>query len=319
MGAASDIQNTTVVNQKSWLKTAVLIQLLFLLLLIGVQYRHVISGLITRWNTDSDWSHGYIIPFFGLYFLYMQRDRLPWKLIGRFGFSHWIGIGLLVLSFLLYVGSTFYQFGYPKQLSLLTMIAGGVMAIWGWPMARWSWFAIAFLVFAIPVPHRLYNEMTLPLREVAASTSATILTFVPEMQAEAQGTVVEYFYQGRRDILDIERACSGMRLLMTMMALGVAMAFMHERALWQRLVMVIACVPIAIFCNILRVTTTGFLVVFGQKDLAEGTPHTLLGMGMLLIAFGLYGLISYSMTHLFVEEDEGHRSEPAVVPAGGER
>ena len=40
-----------------------------------------------------------------------------------------------------------------------------------------------------------------------------------------------------------------MRLLVTMSALGVAMAFLNERPLWQRLVIILACVPIAIFCR----------------------------------------------------------------------
>ena len=110
--------------------------------------------------------------------------------------------------------------------------------------------------------------------------------------------------------LDIERACSGMRLMMTMTALGVAMAFVNDRRLWQRFLMIVACVPIAILCNIIRVTTTGFMVVLGRKDLASGVPHMLLGLGMLAIAFGLYSALAYVLNHLFVESksDEGHEA-----------
>jgi len=122
--------------------------------------------------------------------------------------------------------------------------------------------------------------------------------------------------------LDIERACSGMRLLITMSALGVAMAFIHRRPIWQRMVMILACVPIAIFCNFVRVTTTGFLVVFEKDELAHGTPHTLLGIGMLFLAFSLYGGLSYVLSHMFVEgddsdTDEADSSRARISPSGG--
>jgi len=169
----------------------------------------------------------------------------------------------------------------------------------------------------MPLPQRVYQQMTMPLREIATAVSAGVLSAVPDMLTDAQGTVVEYVYQERSGRLDIERACSGMRLMMTMMALGVAMAFVNERPMWQRLVMILSCVPIAIFCNVIRVTTTGFFVVFGREELARGVWHTMLGLGMLFIAFSLYGGISYVLSHLFVETEPQEGS--AETAAGGVR
>jgi exosortase len=291
-------------NNKNWLTPVIIAQAVILFAILGFHYRHVITGMISAWYHKNDWSHGFIIPFFSLYFLYTQRHRFPHSLKTKDALPRLLGLVLIAAAFFIYLYSTFsLKMTYPKQVSLVIAIMGSVMAIWGWPVARWSWFAVAFLIFALPLPERVYRELTIPLRNVAANVSAFVLSFVPDMEAKAQGALVEYFYQGKADTLDIERACSGMRLLMTMMALGVAMAFIHERPIWQRLLMIMACVPIAIFCNIIRVTTTGFLVVFGQHELAHGTPHTLLGLAMLLIAFGLFGGISFVLRHLFVEDE----------------
>jgi exosortase len=130
------------------------------------------------------------------------------------------------------------------------------------------------------------------------------------MLTEASGTVVEYSFRGRIGTLDIAQACSGMRLLMAMTALGIAIAFVSERPLWQRLTMILACLPIALLCNVIRVTTPGFFVVFGRDDLARGTAHQLLGLMMLAVAFTLYMTMSYVLSHLVVEgepekDDEG--------------
>lgn len=300
-----------------WLTPALLIQGGILVLILGVHYWPVLKRLVRIWSDNSDWSHGFVIPLFSIYYLYLQRDRMPRSLSDRSGGSLVAGAALLTVGFAMYLGSTHVLWAYPQAVSLVISIMGVVLLVAGWPMARWSWFAIAFLMFAIPLPQRLYNQLTLPLREIAATVSAGVLSLVPEMEAEARGTVVEYIYRGEGGApLDIEQACSGMRLLITMTALGVAMAFLHERPLWQRMIMILACVPIAIFCNFIRVTTTGFFVVFDREDLARGMWHTLLGLGMLVIAFSLYGGISYILNHLFEEAPSGRDARPAAALGG---
>ena len=49
--------------------------------------------------------------------------------------------------------------------------------------------------------------------------------------------------------LNVEDACAGMRTIMAFIALGVAMAHLGTRPIWQRVLMVLSCIPIAIFCN----------------------------------------------------------------------
>ena len=67
------------------------------------------------------------------------------------------------------------------------------------------------------------------------------------VDATTSGVVIEIVYKGQRlePALDVAEACSGMRLLMAFLALGVAMAYLHERPLWQRAVLLISTVPIA--------------------------------------------------------------------------
>ncbi len=301
---------------------ALLIQAAVVVGLLALYYNYILNYLFHRWWNDSDWSHGFIIPLFGIYFLYQNRDRMPLGLQDRSWISRTVGVGLLLLGFALFMQSMRMMMTYPQAVSLIITILGIVMLIGGWPTARWSWFAVAFLFFALPLPARVYEQLTIPLRQVAAVVSAGVLSLVPEMEAEANGTLVNTLYKGVSGKLDIERACSGMRLLMTMSALGVAMAFVHRRPIWQRMILILSCVPIAIFCNFVRVTTTGFLFVFGRDDLAGGVPHTLLGIIMLFLAFGLHGGLSYLLSHLFVEgddaEDEDGPEETSEAPAGGQ-
>ena len=83
------------------------------------------------------------------------------------------------------------------------------------------------------------------------------------MEATARGVVIDIVYKGNpiEPSLDVAEACSGMRLLMAFLALGVAMAYLHFRPPWQRIILLISTIPIAILCNIIRVTITGFIYV----------------------------------------------------------
>lgn len=274
-------------------------------LLVVVLYWRVIYLIGHKWWNVGDWSHGWLIPLFSLYYLYMQLHRAP---VGQ-SRPGYLGLLVLLASFGLYLLGIFAKIDYCKGMSLLLTIFSVVFIVGGWAVARWSWFAVAFLFFGLPLPQQLYEQITMPLQQIASHVSTILLNLLPGMEAEAERIVVSYHYKGTEGELNVEQACSGIRLLMAFVALGVAMAFVSERPLWHRMVMIVSCIPIAIFCNVVRVTTTGLCVVMGRNDLARGTYHEMLGLGMIAIAFALYGLLSYVLENLFVDVGE----EPAVA------
>ena len=119
-----------------WWTAVVVLQGTILAVILGVHYRHVLDRLVRIWSSDGDWSHGFIIPLFSIYYLYMQRDRLPWGLAGGRVASRFVGGLLLAAGFACYVGSTLYRYDYPKNIALVTSVMGMVLMVCGWPVAR---------------------------------------------------------------------------------------------------------------------------------------------------------------------------------------
>jgi exosortase/archaeosortase family protein len=68
-------------------------------------------------------------------------------------------------------------------------------------------------------------------------------------------------------------------------------------------------IPIAIFCNIVRVTATGFIYVLADPKYTQGLYHDALGLAMLPLAFGLYGFLAWFMSSLFFDEDQAGKRE----------
>jgi len=261
-----------------------------------------IMNMVHRWANDATWTHGFLIPLFSLYFLNQKKEQILGSPIS----PNWpLGLTLLFLCLLMYpLNVVQFKFFYGRQILIPATLGTMVFFMGGWKLIRYTWLPIGYLFFAIPLPDRLYAQMTIPLRKLAAEAAAIVLNVIPDMTAIVQGVVIEVVYRGKplEPGLDVAEACSGMRLLMAFVALGVAMAYLHERPVWQRLTLLASTIPISIICNVIRVTITGLIYVLWDPQYAQGIYHDTLGLLMLPVAFGLYGGLAWLMSNLFVEE-----------------
>jgi exosortase len=282
----------------AYIRIAIIATLLYWL------FHKEIGGIVYQWITDSSWSHGFLIPLFSLYFLNQSKQEI----LNTRTKPNYLGLLLLVGVILFYVFNTVTPagYGYFRQISAVGALGAVVLFLGGRSLIRYTWLPIIYLIFAIPLPDEILRSATIPMRLWAASASTAIFNLFPHLDANANGVIIEIVYKGKsiEPPLDVAEACSGMRLLMTFFALGVAMAYLHYRPAWQRLVLLASTIPIAIICNIVRVTLTGFIYVLGDPQYAQGIYHDLLGMLMLPVAFGLYGAVAWFMSNLFVEIDE---------------
>jgi exosortase len=109
--------------------------------------------------------------------------------------------------------------------------------------------------------------------------------------------------------LQVAEACAGLRSLMTFISVGAAVAFLSNRPLWQKIIITLSAIPIAIFCNVMRVTGQGLLDHYWSHEVSEGFAHQFVGLVMLVPAFFLILLVGWLLDQLFVEEVD----EPAPL------
>lgn len=287
------------------------IKLALLAAAFAVVFWHGFRYLFHYWQTSSDWSHGWIIPLFSAYLVYTKWDSVRHAAVRH----TWVGLLIMLAG----LGTYWYslwglQVGYIRPTSMLLTLLGIVLFLCGLPVLRYIWVPWLYLFFAVPLPKGVYFRLTDPLRRMAAEVATAVLSLFPSLHIEKVGSTIEYLYQGRTGHLGVADACSGMRSTITLCALGVAVAFVSERPWWQRVVMVAACVPIAVFSNFIRVTATCLLHIFVDPKYAEGNFHTALGLVTLLIAFGIFSGLGWMLSNLMVdagEPDEDPGNEPA--------
>ena len=167
-----------------------------------------------------------------------------------------------------------------------------------------TWVPIVYLVLAIPIPDILYQNIAYPLQELAAQSTTLILQLCNVSIDVNASSLNITSISGKVHPLQVVEACSGVRSLMAFVALSAAMAYIDDRPVWQRVVLILSSFPITMLCNILRVTATSTMFVIDKPELGKDFMHTFMGMALLVPALLMLLGLSWMMNHLFVEEDD---------------
>lgn len=258
--------------------------------------------LAQKWHSDPQYSHGYLVPLFALFLLWSRREQIP---AATFQPSWW-GLPLIALGLAVrFVGTCFYH-DWLTALALLPTVAGLSVLTGGWPALRWSWPAVAFLVFMLPLPYRLEVGLAHPLQRIATVASTFALQTLG-FTAFADGNVIRL---GQVRIGVVE-ACSGLSMLVIFFALSTAVALVVKRPWPDRLLIWLSAVPIALAANITRITVTGVLHKVAGQKLADLVFHDLAGWLMMPYALGLLWVELRLLDWLLVPQ--APRDDPSVM------
>jgi exosortase len=263
-------------------------------LLLGTHWG-TLGHLVERWTHDPQYSHGFVVPLFAAAVLWSRREMVAsvrWK-------PAWIGFGLLAIGVALRLIAVQADIEPLDSLSLLPTTFGLVLLVGGWALLNWSWPALAFLAFMMPLPFFVETALAQPLRRVATEMSTYALQTLG-CPAIADGNII-YIDDIR---LGVEEACSGLGMLMTFFALATALAMIVHAPLHDRLILVASAIPIAILANVIRITATGVAYHLAGKDssAAQVIYHDLAGWLMMPLAVAMLWLELKFLAHLFVTE-----------------
>jgi exosortase len=255
-------------------------------------YFDVVTSLVHDWAHDDNYSHGFLIVPLAGYFAWERRGRLrratPKPSI--------VGLPILVVSLAtLVVGILGAEF-FLSRVSVLGVLAGTVLFLYGREHLRILTFPIAFLLLMIPIPAIIFNQIAFPLQLFASrfGVSAMQLCQVPALR---EGNVIVL----ADTTLEVAEACSGIRSLVSLLTLGIVCGYFSDSRLWVRLAIAASTIPIAIVANGLRVAGTGVLAHYQGHDLALGFFHTFSGWLVFLAAFGILLAVVWCLHRLAPE------------------
>jgi exosortase len=247
--------------------------------LIGLYYP-VLWRLVRQWYEDGDYSHGFLVPILSAYLIWQRRDKLA-EVVRKPSNS-----GLLVVLFalaLLFLGSLGAEL-FLTRISILLTICGLIVYFSGWRLLRAMSFPLAFLLFAIPIPVLIYNEIVFPLQFIASRFATSVLEMLNLFPIMREGNVL--IMPGMR--LEVVEACSGIRSLMSLLALAAGYGYLAEKSVAVRWFLFLAMVPLAIVSNGTRVMITALMTNYIGPQAAEGFMHEFSGWVIFVVATVLF-------------------------------
>ncbi len=262
----------------------------------------------------EDWGHTVLVPLIGIYLLWQNRSSLE-----RAGFRHfWPGIVPLLVGLYSYL---FFVVGVPNHLgqglAMVLTLFGLVLMLLGPVAMRYLFLPLAYMVFAITLPEGWMIKLTFPL-QLLASKGSYVLLSVFGVDVSLEGNVLNIVgSDGRIVPLNVAEQCSGMRTLVSFIALGAVICLVATKAWWKRVVLMAAAIPVALVLNILRVAVLTYLAKY-DASLSEGEAHTLIGMLLLVPGFLAYLGIVWTLNKAVPEPDTlvpSVQSNSATPPA----
>jgi exosortase len=269
-------------------------------------YWSTLGTLVHAWNHQPDYSHGFLVPGLAALLLWAARDSFP----GVRLHAAWGGLALILVSMILRAAAGYYYLPQVDAWSMPLWIAGVVWLFGGWQVARWSLPAILFLYFMVPLPYRLERLLSLPLQSVATKLSTWTLQCLCQ-PAIAEGHTIHIGAHR----LEVEEACSGLRMLVGVSALAVAYTLLIRNSWLERALLLASVVPVALAANAARIAATGLLYQYVSSHAGKRFSHDFAGWAMILIAVGLFGAVLWYLRHLLPERETMQMGELLRRPA----
>jgi exosortase len=229
---------------------------------------------------ESEDGHGNLIPFVVLALFWWKRNDLlaipqkPW----------WPALGLTAAALMLHVAGYLLQQPRISIAALFIGLYSLIGVVWGSGWLKASFFPFVLFVFCMPIGTMgVIEQVTLPMRQVSTACTFAITKGILGLDVVRHGTQLldasgEYNY-------DVAAACSGIRSLISLLALTTVFAMITFRTTWKRMLIVLLSFPLTLLCNTLRLT--GVVIAaeaFGPK--AGNFVHDWSGFFTYAIAIG---------------------------------
>ena len=246
-------------------------------LLLAV-YSSIISAMARQWLDDGNYSHGFLIPLIAGYFVWKNSKALmaatvePWN------------PGLLVIIFGVCQLLLGYLAGelFTMRSSFVVVLIGVSLYLFGGGVFRILRLPLLYLILMVPIPYIIYNSIAFPLKLFVTRMSVGILKLLG-IAVIREGNIIML----PSVVLEVADACSGMRSLVSLLAIAVSYAFLIQTTTAKRWLIVVSAVPIAIMTNSFRVIFTGILAQYWSEKAAQDFFHEFTGMVVFVISMML--------------------------------
>lgn len=238
-------------------------------------------GIMDLWNTwrrSDEYSSGLLVPFLAVYILWSRRRQIIGVPIQP---SLWGLLAFVAAQAVRFFG-LFFMYGSAERLSIVLSIAALVLLLFGWDFFRKVSPIVLFLLLMLPWPHRVQAALALPLQRWATS-SAVFCLEVMGYDVAHEGNIIHI---GNVTVA-VAEACNGLRMVTAFFVISGLVVLLVERAWWEKLIVFVSSLPIALLCNTVRLAITAIAFTVLRGEYWEKMFHDFGGYAMMPLALAI--------------------------------
>lgn len=217
-----------------------------------------------QWWDASTYNHILLVPPI-LAWLVMMRKQELLKLEPR---AWWPGLIPFAGALFLWVLGNISGLNLASHLGLVVMMQAAVLTLLG-PVVTWAlFFPVLYMLFLVP-----FGDMLVPPLQMITADITIALTHFSGIPAEIDGV----FIDTPVGLFEVAEACSGVKFLIAMIALGTLVAHVCYVDWRRRLIFMIVAVVLPIVANGVRAWGTIYIAQSQGIEFASGFDHIFYG------------------------------------------
>jgi|WetSurMetagenome_2_1015567.scaffolds.fasta_scaffold25212_2 exosortase len=239
------------------------------------------------------YSHIPLIPLMSGFFLFWSRKSIFSKVEYSFGAGATTIVTGALLGIAGFVGVTNHN--QDDYLSLLTFSVwltwiGSFILCYGFQSSKRASFPLLFLLFMIPLPS-VVTQAAVQFLQRGSTEAASLLFTMLGMPVTRDG----YVFHLPQFSIEVAKECSGIRSSIALIITGAIAGKLFLRSGWQRVLLAISLIPIAILKNAIRIVSLSVIGAFFDERIFEGDLHRKGGIVFFVIALFLVWAVIASL------------------------
>lgn len=231
------------------------------------------------WRRNDEYSAGLLVPFLTAYIIWSWRRELETVPIRPAVVA---GVVVFLLAQTVRGLGLFLMSGSRERISIILSVVAITLLLLGWRFLRKLVPAYLFLCLMLPWPRPIQSALALPLQRWA-TTSAVFCLELVGYEVGRDGNIIRV---GDTTVA-VAEACNGLRMITAFIVISGLVVLLAKRAWWEKLLVLVSSLPIALLCNTLRLTVTAVAFTFVEGENVEQAFHDFGGYAMMPLALAM--------------------------------
>ena len=222
------------------------------------------SEMARQWWDASTYNHILLVPPILAWLVRMRWPELA-KLAPR---TWWPGLAWLGVGLFAWLAGTMAGINLVSQLGAVLLLQAAVAVLLGPRVVAGLLFPLAYMLFLVP-----FGDEIVPALQAITAEMAVALTHASGVPAQIDGV----FIDTPAGLFEVAEACSGVKFLVAMVALGALVAHLCFASWKRRAVFMAAAVLVPVLANGVRAWGTIYIAQSQGIEFAAGFDHIVYG------------------------------------------